>query len=258
MGRGDHKSYEKLKQVIPGEFGHALMKSIYMRKSHSRLDVEILDVPGSREWRERIGKVREFGTYMAVMPTLDLSLERIAATQQLVADVQGARDEVIANNIYNYLISRIKDNNIPQNRALRILVTLGYTHSGVMEKLTSKGVPAIMSPNSAVNESTEYYTDTVMKTFQRGEEPSKELLMQAMVGGLVAEHVSSKDTVGRIRAIRLITSLFSEQELGEICQQVTAVYHDVAAARNIAQEAIYTKTGYRHMQDIEVSQLLAK
>jgi hypothetical protein len=261
VGSGDAREYGRVNQWLEGDFGRAVLKTIYDRGRKRRIDVPMLDVPATSSWISRIAELRHFENEFEIDTTsVDATLARVERRAERFVKIQEARDELFVDNVAGYL-NEYTSSHRSSKQGVSVYITRGYMHKTVIDKLAKKDLHVVLAKNSFSGPVPPL--SRVVEKVWNGEKPSKSMLVEAFIGACILSHPTlqpgTPSSAVRFAAADAIMhnltndqlSIYSERIINEGQRGGTA---GVTEARD---EIIYDATGLSSFGPAEV-QLLAR
>lgn len=229
LGRGDRKAYERLYGLYASPFMRYLIGSIIARPNNRKLDVAFVDVPGTPYWADNMDQLELLLTQHRIMPTVNETLLTYSENCRKAAEIQSKRDEVIAQNISDYISHKLESEGMPPDRVLKIFASFGSFHVQILEKLQSKGIPAQMIPESS---QLIDFRDDVIRLHEKGIEPPEELLQRALLSSAINSLVISDDSAKQTVVLREIAESLPAEKLDKFCQGLVDAIQSTGESSN--------------------------
>nr|AIA16478.1 Unknown Function [uncultured bacterium] len=257
VAKGNMKAYNDLYSGYKhNPFTQVVLGNMVARRK--KLELFVADVPGTPYWRDKKAELQHALDIQRVAATVDRSMELFAADCQIIAKLQDERDVYIADNITKYLNQRVESDNLPPDRPLKVIASLGSFHTKVIDLLAERGIQAQIIPESKI--ATEL-RDDIVKLYQEGKEPDRELLMRAFLGGLCIGHLKSEDSSKRLLAMRKVGERLPADQLEALCESWCEAYEKpeeefVARFEEVVAKILSLTTGQQQLDDTNIDAFL--
>jgi hypothetical protein len=260
LAKGDYKTYQRLRETTDVPFFLAIYDFLMTQRPGRKLEVINLDVPNTAYWRDAVKLIVRYTQTVPIRETVDASFDQFASNFRELARIQEERDDIIAQNIIDYLLNRDSEGNWPADRPLKILFSFGANHRHILEKLQTAGLSVLTTPDSLIDSDELPYTEGLIATYQKGEQPSKELLAKAYITMAlsIAANIQLESVNEAFKVWRTIVDKIEPPDLEIACAHILQVTHQDGSSGlgPAVGDLLKVTTGFRSIDRNEVKKLL--